>query len=138
MILASEAARSKVSPLFNPTIPIVVADGTTFPLDSLWHSDRNNWAPRGGFAFRPSASNDFVVRGGYGTFFDLIGYGLASNFTGGPYTRGLDRFVNQITGGQPGAVHNRVHPVLDQFAQRPDPPSDKLRAPGTNLFGQPG
>ena len=101
VILASEDALSQVSPLFNPTIPIVVADGETFPLDGLWHSDQNNWAPRVGFAFRPSASNDFVIRGGYGTFYDLIGYGVASSFTGGPFTRGLDRFVNQITGGQP-------------------------------------
>ncbi|MGH8246428.1 MAG: TonB-dependent receptor domain-containing protein, partial [Gammaproteobacteria bacterium] len=101
VILASESARKLVSPLFNPSVPIAVADGAAFPQDKLWRPDRNNWAPRIGFAFRPAASTDFVVRGGFGIFYDLIGYGMASSFTGGPFTRGADRFVNQITAGQP-------------------------------------
>ncbi|MBI4889783.1 MAG: TonB-dependent receptor [Acidobacteria bacterium] len=35
-------------------------------------SDRNNFAPRFGFAFRPAASNKTVLRGSYGIFYNQI------------------------------------------------------------------
>jgi len=38
---------------------------------SLWFPDRFNWAPRFGFAYRPTNSNRLVIRGGYGLFFEL-------------------------------------------------------------------
>ncbi len=38
--------------------------------DSLVEPDRNNVAPRIGFALQPFASNRFVVRGGYGVYYD--------------------------------------------------------------------
>jgi hypothetical protein len=38
---------------------------------SLAYPDRFNWAPRFGFAYRPTDSDKFVVRAGYGLFFDL-------------------------------------------------------------------
>jgi hypothetical protein len=38
---------------------------------SLWFPDRFNYAPRFGFAWRPTSSDKLVVRGGYGLFFDL-------------------------------------------------------------------
>ncbi|HZG54854.1 MAG TPA: carboxypeptidase regulatory-like domain-containing protein, partial [Pyrinomonadaceae bacterium] len=37
---------------------------------STINSDRNNFAPRFGFAYSPLESNRMVVRGGYGVFFD--------------------------------------------------------------------
>ncbi len=38
---------------------------------SLWFPDRFNWAPRIGFAYRPTTSDKLVLRAGYGLFFDL-------------------------------------------------------------------
>jgi hypothetical protein len=41
-------------------------------IDSLWPPDRNNFAPRFGFAYQPTGKSDFVVRGGVGVFYDQI------------------------------------------------------------------
>jgi hypothetical protein len=40
--------------------------------DSIFNADRNNFAPRIGFAYQPTASPDLVVRGGMGIFYDQI------------------------------------------------------------------
>lgn len=50
--------------------------GYTFPgvgglPRNLWQGDRNNFAPRFGFAYNPFRRT--VVRGGYGIFFDVLG-----------------------------------------------------------------
>jgi hypothetical protein len=39
-------------------------------VSTLFHPDRNNFAPRMGFAYQPK--NGYVVRGGFGVFFDQI------------------------------------------------------------------
>lgn len=44
--------------------------GTNGVPRSTFGSDRNNFAPRVGFAWRPSASGHAVVRGAYGIFYD--------------------------------------------------------------------
>ncbi len=41
-------------------------------IDSIFPPDRNNFAPRFGFAYQPTASGNVVVRGGIGVFFDQI------------------------------------------------------------------
>src|SRR6266849_8129886 len=41
-------------------------------IDSIFPSDRNNFAPRIGFAYQPGSMSDVVVRGGMGVFFDQI------------------------------------------------------------------
>jgi hypothetical protein len=41
------------------------------PTRGLWFPDRNNWAPRVGFAYRPFANNRTALRGGFGIFYDL-------------------------------------------------------------------
>jgi len=41
-------------------------------ISSIFPPDRNNFAPRVGFAYQPTAKGDFVVRGGIGVFFDQI------------------------------------------------------------------
>ena len=50
------------------SVPIVLAgqDGTPRGLTT---SDRNNFAPRFGFAWRPTGKNSLVVRGGYGLYY---------------------------------------------------------------------
>jgi hypothetical protein len=41
-------------------------------IDSIFPPDKNNFAPRIGFAYQPTAKNDVVVRGGIGVFYDQI------------------------------------------------------------------
>jgi hypothetical protein len=41
-------------------------------INSIFPPDRNNFAPRLGFAFQPKDNGDLVVRGGVGVFFDQI------------------------------------------------------------------
>jgi len=67
---------------------------------SLSFPDRFNWAPRFGFAWRPTASDKLVVRGGYGLFFEL------SQFNGFHYgfnnpIQAPNQFNNFESGVQP-------------------------------------
>jgi hypothetical protein len=41
-------------------------------IGSIFPADHNNFAPRFGFAYQPTSSNDLVVRGGIGVFYDQI------------------------------------------------------------------
>ncbi len=41
-------------------------------ISSIFPSDRNNFAPRLGFAYQPTARGDLVVRGSLGVFYDQI------------------------------------------------------------------
>jgi hypothetical protein len=41
-------------------------------LSSIFAPDKNNFAPRLGFAYQPTANNDLVVRGSFGVFYDQI------------------------------------------------------------------
>ncbi len=41
-------------------------------INSIFPPDRNNFAPRFGFAYQPTSRNDLVVRGGIGVFYDQI------------------------------------------------------------------
>ncbi len=61
---------------------------------SLVPPDLNNFSPRLGFAFKPFASDRFVVRGGYGVYFDRGNARASSNqgLTFPNYTVGLSTF----------------------------------------------
>jgi len=41
-------------------------------IDSIFPPDKNNFAPRFGFSYQPTAKGDLVVRGGIGVFYDQI------------------------------------------------------------------
>src|SRR6266849_4578462 len=41
-------------------------------IDSIFPPDRNNFAPRIGFAYQATSKGDLVVRGGIGVFYDQI------------------------------------------------------------------
>jgi hypothetical protein len=51
-------------------------------IDSIFPPARNDFAPRFGFAYQPTASNDLVVRGGIGVFFDQINMNPFFDFRG--------------------------------------------------------
>jgi outer membrane receptor protein involved in Fe transport len=54
---------------------------------ALYNPDKNNFAPRAGFAFRPDSSGKTVFRGGYGIFYDfpVIGNDLFFVRNGHPF-----------------------------------------------------
>ena len=41
-------------------------------IDSIFPADKNNFAPRIGFAYQPTRREDLVIRGGVGVFYDQI------------------------------------------------------------------
>ena len=121
---------------FGATDPAIRATGVAGPVKS----DRNNWGPRFGFAYSPSASNGLlgklfgdgktVLRGGFGMSYDYLFFNIhtvtASNF---PRVRTalLDRPNNLFPRQQTGAA-----PGFDPRLTYVNAPSD-LQAP-TNAF----
>jgi hypothetical protein len=58
------------------------------PNDTVYNSDRNNFAPRFGFAYRPFADSKTVIRGGAGVYHNPIAFFVgvrALNFSNPPY-----------------------------------------------------
>ena len=56
--------------LFDPATRSLVPVGTGGVPRSGYESDRNNWAPRAGFAWTLGKKGDTVLRAGYGVYFD--------------------------------------------------------------------
>jgi hypothetical protein len=71
-------------------------------IDSIFPPDKNNFAPRVGFAYQPTASADLVVRGGIGVFFDQINMNPFLDFR--PGSAGADGLQDNPIG--PHAVDN--------------------------------
>jgi hypothetical protein len=95
-----------VNPLFPSSIPIVTAAEAGFPERSLRNSDRNNFQPRVGFAWRPFGGTRTVFRGGYGVFNDDFTADIFSPLYGGPFAL-TESFVNTISGGVPALTLQR-------------------------------
>jgi hypothetical protein len=68
-------------------------------IDSIFPPDRNNFAPRFGFAYQPRGSNDLVVRGGVGVFFDQINMNPFLDFR--PPISGADGLQDNPIGPHP-------------------------------------
>lgn len=64
-----------VGPNFTTATPIVARDSSS----PLIRPDKNNFAPRIGFAWRPFPASSMVVRGGYGVYFDTSVYQSIAN-----------------------------------------------------------
>ncbi len=53
-------------------------------LGQLFHRDRNNFGPRAGFAYNPSAWKKLVVRGGFGIYYERQPNVIFANSRGNP------------------------------------------------------
>jgi len=115
-IVVPDGALSRVSPLM-PTgyVGVIEASKAGYGSAALIRPDKNNFAPRFGFAYRPW-DNNTVVRGGYGIYFDAAPSGPAAgstvpfNIAEPAYTNTaqnpltLPTFFPPTTGGGPATV----------------------------------
>ena len=70
-IVVPDGALSKVSPLLpRGYVEVVEASAVGYPSQTLVRTDKNNFAPRLGVAWRPFNENT-VVRAGFGVFYDV-------------------------------------------------------------------
>src|SRR5262249_50376685 len=81
--------------LLGTTDPAMQAVGIPGPV----RADKNDWAPRFGFAYSPGGSGFFgngntVVRGGFGIQYDVVFYNVLTNIATN-YPRGSNYTINQ-------------------------------------------
>jgi hypothetical protein len=94
---AADAPVNTSFPASYPKVKILEAVQVGLPERTLRFADRNNLAPRIGFAWRPRGSSSFAVRGGWGKFTDLIGQGvIGTQAAGGFLNRGNSRYDNSV------------------------------------------
>jgi Carboxypeptidase regulatory-like domain len=79
------------------------------PIDSLYPTDKNNFAPRLGFAFTPQRGGKTVIRGAWGMYYDIPNGNLIIDNRARPGGRGVSR--------NPGPAN--LNPVFD--LSNPDP-----------------
>jgi hypothetical protein len=71
-IVVQDGSASLVSPLFPRNyVNVVEASSLGLPGRTLIRTDRNNFAPRLGIAYRPWGNNT-VIRSGFGIYFDVV------------------------------------------------------------------
>src|SRR5688572_9099883 len=72
-IVVADDGANKISPLMPSSyVGIVSAGSQGLPSDTLVRTDRNNFAPRLGVAYRPFNDSQTVIRAGYGLYYDLL------------------------------------------------------------------
>jgi hypothetical protein len=79
---------------------VVQGDG----ISNIFPPDKNNFAPRIGFAYQPTSHEDFVIRGGVGVFYDQINMNPFLDFR--PPNGGADGLEDNPAGPSPVSVYN--------------------------------
>jgi hypothetical protein len=74
-------------------------------INSIFPPDKNNFAPRIGFAYQPTGRNDLVVRGGIGVFYDQINMNPFLDYR--PSISGADGLQDNPIGPHPVANYSR-------------------------------
>jgi hypothetical protein len=91
-------------------------------IDDIFPADKNNFAPRIGFAYQPTARNDLVVRGGIGVFYDQINMN--------PF---LD-FRPPLSGAADGLEDNPIGPRAVSVYSRNNYNWQSVQAGGASIF----
>jgi hypothetical protein len=73
-------------------------------LSSVFNPDKNNFAPRFGFAYQPTDKADLVIRGGIGVFYDQINMNPFLDFR--PPNGGADGLEDNPGGPSPVSVYS--------------------------------
>ena len=95
-------------------------------IDSIFPQDKNNVAPRFGFAYQPTEAADLVVRGGIGVFYDQINMNPFLDFR--PPISAADGLQDNPIG--PSAVDNYGANRLNQTSYN----WDAIQAGGNSIF----
>ncbi len=104
-IVVPDGSMSKVSPLLPLSyVGVTTASQVGLP-NSLIRTDKNNFAPRVGLAWRPIGNNT-VFRGGFGIFYDIVPETAASNSI--PFTVAEPSYTNPTT--NPNVILPLVYP----------------------------
>jgi hypothetical protein len=98
LVVPTEAAKARVHPGFPRNVPIVTAAAAGLN-EKLLNRDNDNFAPRFGFAWRPTTSDTFVVRGG-GGIYNVAMQPYISDGGSAPYEL-AESFTNTVTNGVP-------------------------------------
>jgi hypothetical protein len=72
-------------------------------ISNVFPQDKNNFAPRFGFAYQPTEKADVVIRGGFGMFYDQINMNPFLDFR--PPNGGADGLENNPAGPSPVSVY---------------------------------
>jgi hypothetical protein len=106
-IVVPDGTLDKVSPLMpRGYVDVIEAGKAGWSGRTLLKTDRNNFAPRLGVAWRPFGDNT-VFRAGYGIFFDVVS--RAANASGTPFVIGEPSFTNPA--GAPTVIFPWVFPA---------------------------
>lgn len=106
-IVVPDGTLNKVSPLMpRGYVDVVETKGTGYASQTLLQTDKNNFAPRIGVAWRPLGNNT-VFRAGYGIFYDVVPGG--TNTGGVPFIIQEPAFTNPSD--TPAVVFPRVFPL---------------------------
>jgi hypothetical protein len=89
-------------------------------IDSIFPPDRNNFAPRVGFAYQPSILGGLVVRGGIGVFYDQIN---------------MNPFLDYRGNGADGLQDNPIGPSPVDNYNKTKYNWDAVQAAGASIFG---
>jgi len=108
LVLPDESARGRVHPGFPKNVPLITAASAGLS-KKLLRIDRNNFAPRFGFAWRPGRWQDLVIRGGAGVYYVAM-QPYVSDGGGSPFEL-RESFTNSITGGVPAFSFPRPFPA---------------------------
>ncbi len=73
-------------------------------ISNVFPQDKNNFAPRFGFAYKPTTRDDLVVRGGFGVFYDQINMNPFLDFR--PPNGGADGLEDNPGGPKPVSVYS--------------------------------
>jgi hypothetical protein len=106
-IVVPNGSLSRVNPLMpRGYVDVVEAKDAGYPGGTLIKTDRNNFAPRLGFAYRP-LGNSTVIRGGFGIFYDIVT--RAANSGSAPFVINEPSFTNPAP--NPTVIFPRVFPA---------------------------
>ncbi|MBI4877623.1 MAG: TonB-dependent receptor, partial [Acidobacteria bacterium] len=106
-IVVPDGSLNKVSPLMpRGYVEVVEASQAGLPGSTLLKTDRNNFVPRIGVAYRPWGNNT-VFRAGYGLFFDVVAENTSTG--GAPFVINEPSFTNPADA--PAVILPRMFPA---------------------------